>query len=235
MSSIRVGWGSLGAAVMSAAVLGAPLGAGAQPASRPPEPVGPPMREVKPQASGLSIVVIRDKRRESWRRVAVLNEIWFYCSPRSRALYAVPPGYVTDFASIPGFAKLLFPPFGDWAEAAVIHDWLYDIGARDGKEEADRIFGEAMTEMGVRQPRRSIMLLAVKLGGGSAYRAAEQRIPQDWESHFVDRYGASTKPPFPQPSDAVWKRDFDCGKIETQEGVWALQEEYLREHPGADW
>ncbi|OYX72766.1 MAG: hypothetical protein B7Y81_05045 [Caulobacter sp. 32-67-35] len=197
--------------------------------------IGPPLAPTQPQASGLALVVIRDTRREEWRRVAVLREPWFYCSKVSRDLYAVPSGYVTDFASIPGFAKLLFPPFGTWAEAAVIHDWLYDVGAKGQKAQADRIFKEAMTDMKVGGLRKTVMHWAVSLGGGGAYRAAERRKPQDWAEHFVDRQGRARPAPFPQPVEAVWKRDFDCSRLEDQEEIWALQEDYLTQFPNAAW
>ena len=190
---------------------------------------------LQPQATGLSLVVIRSTRRAG-RREAVLSEPWFYCSRVTDNLYAVPAGYVTDFASVPPFAKLLFPEFGTSAEAAVIHDWLYDVGAHGGEAEADRIFREALDDQEVSQPRKSLMHAAVRVGGGPAYRRAEQRVEEDWKAHFVDRFGRQLpEPPFPQPLDPVWRRDFDCARLESAAEVEALLEEYIDEHPRAFW
>jgi hypothetical protein len=36
-----------------------------------------------------------------------------------------PPGYITDLASTPRCIWWIFPPFGTYTGAAVIHDWLY--------------------------------------------------------------------------------------------------------------
>lgn len=221
----------VGAAVLFGGVCGHAMAA--QPQSE--ASIGPPLQKVQPQATGLDVVVIRDKRREGWRRVAVLRETWFYCSKVSHDLYAVPPGYVTDFASIPGFAKLLFPPFGSWAEGAVVHDWIYDVGPQGQKAEADRIFKEALTDMHVGNLRKTLMFWAVRVGGGGAYREAERRNPDDWKSHFVDRLGETRPPPFLQPVEAVWKRNFDCKKLENQEDIWALQNEYQEQFPLSQW
>lgn len=37
----------------------------------------------------------------------------------------IPIGFVTDMASTPRFTWVLFPPFGKYAYASVIHDYLY--------------------------------------------------------------------------------------------------------------
>jgi Protein of unknown function (DUF1353) len=182
------------------------------------------------QPSGLAVVIIRDGRRDDDRRIAVLTEPWLYCSPVNRSLYVVPAGYVTDFASVPRAAKLFYTQFGDWVEASVIHDWLYDVGQEGHKDEADRIFREALKEQGVGGFSRTVMFLAVRAGGGRAYRQAEKRRPEDWAAHFVDRRGEQLPaPPFPQPLDPVWRRDVDCAEIEDATTVKALLREYQEE------
>jgi hypothetical protein len=40
------------------------------------------------------------------------------------AVFRVPEGFNTDFASIPWPFRLWFPPDGPWAKAAVVHDFL---------------------------------------------------------------------------------------------------------------
>lgn len=179
------------------------------------------------QPEGLSLVIVRTQRRDGWRRVAVVTEPWFYCSPLNRTLYVVPKGYVTDFASIPGFAKMFFPPFGDWAEAAVIHDWLYDVGEKGKKQEADRIFRVAIDEQSKGRTSSTIMYWAVSVGGGSAYRDAERRDPATWATHFVDRHGEPLEePPFPQPTTAAWRTNFDCATLESVEVMNQLRDDY---------
>jgi hypothetical protein len=199
----------------------------------------------QPQVTGLSLVVIRTGTRDGWRRLAVLQEPWFYCSkvsgdPASRPpghgeLYAVPAGYVTDFASIPGWARAWTPPFGAWAEAAVIHDWLHDIGAPGRRREVDAIFREALQDMQVSRFRRTVMHLAVRAGGGDAYREAGKRDPEVWRTHFVDRQGEPLpQPPFEQPAGkTVFKTSFDCSRLERPTDVDALRAEYEALYPRA--
>jgi hypothetical protein len=71
----------------------------------------------------------------------------------------VPAGFRTDFASIPWFARWLFPTSGKVAKAALLHDYmllLNDPRAADA-------FEEALAVAGVGQPRRWIMVTAVRL------------------------------------------------------------------------
>jgi hypothetical protein len=66
----------------------------------------------------------------------------------------VPPGFVTDFASVPRPVWFWIAPWGRHGRAAIVHDFLYrngsvtDVAARQmrrpSKAEADRIFRDAM-------------------------------------------------------------------------------------------
>jgi hypothetical protein len=66
----------------------------------------------------------------------------------------VPPGFRTDFASVPRPFWTIISPWGRHGRAAIVHDFLYQLGAvtdvgagsmrRPSKREADRIFREAM-------------------------------------------------------------------------------------------
>jgi len=38
----------------------------------------------------------------------------------------IPKGYRTDFASVPRFLWPIFPPHGRMANAAILHDYMYD-------------------------------------------------------------------------------------------------------------
>lgn len=56
----------------------------------------------------------------------------------------VPRGFVSDLASVPWLFWRVFPRFGPWNAAAIVHDWLYQVGRIGGREitqrEADEIF-----------------------------------------------------------------------------------------------
>lgn len=75
----------------------------------------------------------------------------------------VPSGFVTDFASIPWFARWLFAPFDKSAKAAVVHDWLLGFPRTRSRREIDRIFREAMCVLDVRPWRCWVMWAAVRV------------------------------------------------------------------------
>jgi hypothetical protein len=83
--------------------------------------------------------------------------------------------------------------------------------------------------------RKTVMQWGWRVGGGGAYADAQRRKPEDWRTHFVDRFGGARPPPFDQPTDPVWKRQFDCAKLETQDDIWALQNEYQEQFPATQW
>ncbi|MFP3906953.1 MAG: DUF1353 domain-containing protein [Acidimicrobiales bacterium] len=87
---------------------------------------------------------------------------WELCEPFSYRIVDeddsevanVPPGFTTDFASIPRPLWWWVAPWGRHGRAAIIHDFLYQRGAitdvarqsmrRPSRLESDRIFREAM-------------------------------------------------------------------------------------------
>ncbi|HAP0136057.1 TPA: DUF1353 domain-containing protein [Escherichia coli] len=105
-------------------------------------------------------------------RLAEPFEFWLTDDPAD--VIEVPAGYVTDLASVPRILWVVFPPHGRYAKAAIVHDWLYDNALRT-KAEADRIFLDAMTVLGVPCWRRRLMYLAVRLFGKGNYRDTRQR------------------------------------------------------------
>lgn len=103
-------------------------------------------------------------------------------SPTSFADVTVPTGFVTDFASIPQLFWSLLRPDGEYAHAAVIHDYLYWSQTRS-REEADSIFKAAMEDLDVNSNVVSTLYEAVQLFGASAWtenarrkRAGERRV-----------------------------------------------------------
>lgn len=124
--------------------------------------------------TALAIILIPEENRQNRRIAALAANFGFvaHISSRRKIAVVVPEGYVTDFASIPGFAHWIVSPFGRHAEAAVIHDWLYtlgDPGDEKGRKLADRTFRRALKLVGVDWLRRSIMYRAVRWGGKSGY------------------------------------------------------------------
>lgn len=100
-----------------------------------------------------------------WRVYAPFS---FYLSDDNRDVIEVPAGFVTDLASVPRILWILLPPDGKYAKAAIIHDYLYDNALRT-KAEADRIFLDGMTVLGVPKWKRMLMYGAVKLFGRGRY------------------------------------------------------------------
>ena len=83
--------------------------------------------------------------------------------------FIVPAGFGTDFASVPRLFWAVFPPYGRFTKAAVVHDWLYRTHAVSRKD-ADGIFHRIMRELGTKWWRRRLMYLAVRLFGWYGWR-----------------------------------------------------------------
>jgi len=89
--------------------------------------------------------------------------------------HVIPAGFVTDGASVPRGLWNLFPPFGRYNKAALLHDWLYQFGAMT-RAQADYVFLEAMKELGVGLLTRWAMYSGVRAGGWVAWNGyARQR------------------------------------------------------------
>jgi hypothetical protein len=90
-------------------------------------------------------------------------------------LITVPAGFVTDFASVPRFLWALFPPWGKYGKAAVLHDFLYWLRLWS-RGRCDAEFLEGMVILGVCWRTRTAMYAAVRAFGWLAWRKA--RLPQ---------------------------------------------------------
>lgn len=88
----------------------------------------------------------------------------------------VPSSFVTDFASVPRLLWSIFPPEGDWCEAAVMHDYLY-TSRTCSRFLADALFREAMGQLGVPLWRRVVMYYAVRVFGGLCRRFPRKEKP----------------------------------------------------------
>lgn len=86
----------------------------------------------------------------------------------------VPAGFVTDLASIPRIIQNLIPKEGRYNRPAVVHDFLYRLGAYRGapipRKTADQVLLEAMYAAGVDADRADVIYAGVRLGGWLPWR-----------------------------------------------------------------
>jgi Protein of unknown function (DUF1353) len=85
----------------------------------------------------------------------------------ARDTFVVPAGFRTDFASVPRVAVWLFPRFGRYTLAAVLHDWLVTDGISAGAvspRDADGLFRRVLREEDVPPVRRWLMWTGVRWG-----------------------------------------------------------------------
>jgi hypothetical protein len=84
------------------------------------------------------------------------------------ATIVVPRGFVTDLASTPKSIWSVYPPFGKYLAAAVLHDYLYwkQSCARD---DTDKVFYQTMRDAGVDQATQSRFYLALAKEGQDAW------------------------------------------------------------------
>jgi hypothetical protein len=82
----------------------------------------------------------------------------------------VQAGFITDFASVPRLFWWIFPKWGKYGNAAVIHDYLYWVQEEKyPKERADEIFLEAMMVLNTGKLTADILYCAVKYFGRFAW------------------------------------------------------------------
>lgn len=77
----------------------------------------------------------------------------------------MPPGFITDFATVPRILHWLTLPYGAYTRAAVLHDWLIvsEIPAeRVTSRDTDGIFRRVMQDLGVPWAKRWVMWAAVR-------------------------------------------------------------------------
>lgn len=98
--------------------------------------------------------------RKTWCLLAPFS----YLDP-DHGLIEVPPGFKTDFASVPR-CPLTFALMGQYGHAAaVIHDWLYSSDHLS-RAAADRVFFNALRSSGIARWRAYAMWAGVRIGGG---------------------------------------------------------------------
>ena len=115
-------------------------------------------------------LLLEDAGMRGNSRMFMLTRRFRYLS--SYGCIEVPEGFITDGASVPRAFWNIFDPFGDYFEAAVIHDFLYSAANHEwDRLEADDIFKEAMYNVGIPWYRREIIYRAVRLFGASSFKS----------------------------------------------------------------
>jgi len=77
--------------------------------------------------------------------------------------FTIPPGFRTDFASVPRPLVWLLPRYGAYTKSAILHDYLCHCKPVN-RADADGIFRRSMRELKVPFVRRWMMWAAVRLG-----------------------------------------------------------------------
>lgn len=118
-------------------------------------------------------LVCEDSEDESYRKV-IISFTYQRGRLGSGVLLIVPKGFITDGASIPQIFWNILSPWGNYAKAAVLHDWLY--AKQDmTKLECDNIFLEAMEALGVNWFKRNLMFTMVRWFAGPAWLEHQKR------------------------------------------------------------
>jgi hypothetical protein len=97
---------------------------------------------------------------KTWTVVANLG----YNSDVLGYLVTVLSGFQTDLASIPRFLWSIYPPFGKYTNAAIVHDWLYTFQPCT-RAQADDVLLEAMEVCGVSWFTRNVIYYNVRMFG----------------------------------------------------------------------
>ena len=134
---------------------------------------------------------LRVKVLEDGARYEVLDEFVYYRDNNGDFKIRVEEGFVTDFASVPRIFWSVFPPFGRYTKAAVLHDrlcvafhnketWSKLTPELDKlpsnyhnkvvtRKEADEVFLEAMKAIKVGKFTRTCLYYSVRLFGIIVY------------------------------------------------------------------
>ena len=113
-----------------------------------------------------------------------LIEPFEFRSDRLMAVFKVPVGFITDFASVPRLLWNVLPPTGKYGKAAVIHDYLYQTRglsslpgrALVSRADADNVLMEGMTVLGVRWSQRWAVYSGIRLGGWAAWNRYRREL-----------------------------------------------------------
>jgi hypothetical protein len=105
----------------------------------------------------------------------------------------VPKGFRCDLASVFRWFKSIVDTPSYWTQAAVVHDWLYDLhrkgSTRFTRKQADKILIQGMRakeeeyKISWNLKRKSLVYAAVRVGGGPSWKPGfinrNNRIDED--------------------------------------------------------
>lgn len=114
-------------------------------------------------------VELVDEAAGTWKLTAQLS----YSSDLLGRVVTVPPGFVTDFASVPRAPFLYLAAGGKGDRAAVIHDWAYSTQFVD-RATADKLLREALLATGYSDMLANAFYLAVRGFGESHWKLPNQ-------------------------------------------------------------
>lgn len=110
----------------------------------------------------------------------------------------IPPGFVSDGASIPKVVQLLgLSPYGAHGRAAVVHDYLY-WSQLCTRKQADNIMLIAMKESGVSLLTQWLIAAAVKIFGGSPWRENTDHLKNGFARVIQLDAEKTPRPPHPE-------------------------------------
>lgn len=127
---------------------------------------------------------------------------WTPNSGQTPSPVQVPIGFVTDFASIPRAFWAALPTDGEYAYAAVIHDYLYWT-QNTSREEADQILKYAMQDFGISTAKILTIYGTVRAAGWAAWNE-NAKMKNAGEKRIIKKY-----PEDPTTKWADWKKKED--------------------------
>lgn len=149
---------------------------------------GRPKTDRSGRFAGKLVLVLLDNKdgpsiREGRSLWAVQSALEYQVGDDPDELIIVPPGFVTDLASVPRAVWSFYPPDGPWAKAAIIHDFLYATKgtgewhthrgitrvAPYSRKEADDILKEAMADRKVGKWEQGVIWASVRFGGAGGW------------------------------------------------------------------
>lgn len=111
---------------------------------------------------------------------------WFPDSGQTPKAFTVPKGFVTDLASIPPIFWSVLPPDGDYAYAAILHDYLYWTQIYP-KDQADSILKAVMTDFHVNKAKVTLIYEGVHKFGDNAWNN-NAKLKAQGQSRFLKNY-----------------------------------------------
>lgn len=112
----------------------------------------------------------------------------------------IPTGFVTDLTSIPRVFWSLIPRDGPYADAAIVHDYLYWY-QRTTREEADKALLYAMEELEVSKRTSNAVYAAVRSSFGERAWLDNKELRRNGEIRRLARF-----PEHPRIKWSNWKK-----------------------------